>query len=240
MNSSDYDQTNHSMAASLVAGENAIDPTCTQRPRIQQICALLAQTYPPVSSFLDHTTPFSLLVAVMLSAQSTDLMVNKVTPVLRQWADTPEKMLAKGHDWLCEHVQRLGLYRRKAEHILATAQRLVDTYKGQVPDQMQDLLTLPGVGRKTANVVLNVLFNQATIPVDTHIARLSGRLGLSGSPNPERIEQDLHRVIPQAYVRHIHALLILHGRTICKARRPLCPICPLRLLCPSAELGSQA
>jgi endonuclease-3 len=180
---------------------------------------------------LDYRNPFTLLVAVVLSAQATDAGVNKATPALFALADSPEKMLALGEDRLRDLIKSIGLYRTKAKHVMALSQRLVSEFEGQVPRDRERLETLPGVGRKTANVVLNTAFGEPTIAIDTHLFRVANRIPLSPGATPLAVELGLEKVIPAEFKRHAHHWLILHGRYVCKARRPDCPACLIRDLC---------
>ena len=174
---------------------------------------------------------FTLLVAVVLSAQATDVGVNKATRSLFETIDTPEKMVALGEDRLREAIRTIGLYRNKAKNVIALSQALIAQHGGQVPQDRAALEALPGVGRKTANVVLNVAFHQPTIAVDTHIFRVANRIGLSEGKNPLAVEQDLERVVPEEFQLHAHHWLILHGRYVCKARKPECPRCLIADIC---------
>jgi endonuclease-3 len=180
---------------------------------------------------LNYTSPFELLIAVMLSAQATDISVNKATQKLFPVANTPEKILALGEVCLIDYIKTIGLYRSKAKHIIATCQRLLDLHQGQVPRQREMLQQLPGVGRKTANVVLNCAFGEPTIAVDTHIFRVAHRLRLSSGKTPDAVEQDLLKAVPAEYRQDCHHWIILHGRYICKARKPECWHCPISDLC---------
>ena len=180
---------------------------------------------------LEHTSAFTLLVAVVLSAQSTDKGVNRSTRTLFREADTPEAIVRLGEGRVREHVRTLGLYRNKASNVVALAQRLVDEHEGAVPRDRDVLTGLPGVGRKTANVVLNMWWGEAVFPVDTHILRLGNRIGLAPGKTPEEVERVLDRRVPEPYRVHAHHWLILHGRYTCKARRPLCDECVIRDLC---------
>lgn len=186
---------------------------------------------PEPKSELEWTNHYTLLVAVVLSAQATDVGVNKATKALFQTVDTPEKMLALGLEGLKEHIKTIGLYNSKAKNVIALSQILVDEHGGHVPDTREALVKLPGVGRKTANVVLNVAFGQPTMAVDTHIFRVSNRTGLAPGKTPEKVEEKLLKVIPSEFALHAHHWLILHGRYICKARKPDCPNCPVHDLC---------
>ena len=180
---------------------------------------------------LEHTNPFTLLVAVVLSAQATDAGVNKATPALFTVADTPEKMAALGEQRVQELIKTIGLYRTKAKNLVALSKQIVQEHGGRVPRTRETLEALPGVGRKTANVVLNVAFGQATIAVDTHIFRVGNRTGMATGKTPLEVETKLDRVVPADYKRHAHHWLILHGRYVCVARRPLCEKCLVADLC---------
>jgi endonuclease-3 len=180
---------------------------------------------------LKHIDPFTLLVAVVLSAQATDAGVNKATPALFALADTPEKMAALGEDRVRELIKTIGLYRTKARNVVALSQKLVAEHGGQVPRSREALEALPGVGRKTANVVLNMAFGEPTIAVDTHIFRVGNRTGLAPGKNPFEVETRLEQAVPAQYKHHAHHWLILHGRYTCLARRPLCEKCIIADLC---------
>ncbi len=180
---------------------------------------------------LDYVNAFTLLVAVVLSAQVTDLGVNKATPALFAAADSPEKMLTLGEEKLQDMIKTIGLYRTKAKNVIALSQRLVKDLGGEVPHSREALETLPGVGRKTANVVMNVAFGAPVIAVDTHIFRVSNRIPLAVGKTPLEVERGLEKIIPGAFKPHAHHWLILHGRYVCKARRPECERCPISDLC---------
>ena len=180
---------------------------------------------------LYSTNPFTLLVAVVLSAQATDKGVNKATHDLFKIADTPQKMLKLGEDGLKRYINTIGLYNSKARYIIALSQRLISDFNGKVPERREDLESLPGVGRKTANVVLNAAFHEPVIAVDTHIFRVSNRTGLAVGKTPLEVEKELMKRIPARWLLKAHHWLVLHGRYICKARKPLCPICPVRGEC---------
>ena len=186
---------------------------------------------PHPATELNYTSPFELLIAVMLSAQATDISVNKATQQLFPVANTPEKILALGEVRLIDYIKTIGLYRSKAKHIIGTCERLLDLHQGQVPRQREALQQLPGVGRKTANVVLNCAFGEPTIAVDTHIFRVARRLGLSNGKTPDAVEQDLLKAVPAEYRQDCHHWIILHGRYTCKARTPECWHCPVSDLC---------
>jgi len=185
---------------------------------------------------LEYDNPFTLVVAVALSAQATDVSVNKATARLFEVADTPEKMLALGEDGLKPFISSIGLYNTKARNVIALSRILVEQYGGQVPLEREKLQALPGVGRKTASVVLNELRVEPAIAVDTHVFRVSHRLQLSNGKTPEQVEADLMAIVPEPYLTRAHHWLILHGRYTCVARRPKCEVCPVADLCPSRHL----
>jgi endonuclease-3 len=180
---------------------------------------------------LQHVNPFTLLVAVVLSAQATDAGVNKATPALFSAADTPEKMVALGEAKVRDLIKTIGLYRNKAKNVIALSEKLIAEHDGEVPGDREALEKLPGVGRKTANVVLNMAFAQPTMAVDTHVFRVSNRTGLAPGKNPLEVELKLLEVIPPEFMMHAHHWLILHGRYVCLARKPLCETCIIADLC---------
>lgn len=180
---------------------------------------------------LVHTNVFTLLVAVVLSAQATDAGVNKATAALFVIADTPQKMAALGEDRLREYIKTIGLFRTKAKNVIALSNMLIERYGGEVPRDRAALESLPGVGRKTANVVMNIAFGEPVIAVDTHIFRVSNRLPLAEGKNVEAVEAGLEKMVPSRFKLHAHHWLILHGRYVCKARRPLCETCIISDLC---------
>ncbi|MBO5237073.1 MAG: endonuclease III [Spirochaetaceae bacterium] len=186
---------------------------------------------PEPKSELEAPTPFTLLVSVVLSAQATDKSVNKATKSLYEKFDSPQKILELGEEGLIKYIKSIGLYRSKAKHIISLCKMLLSDFNGEIPSTREELMKLPGVGRKTANVVLNVIFGQPTMPVDTHLLRISPRLGLSNSKTPESVENDLINKIPYKYMKHAHHWMILHGRYICTARNPLCKTCPVDNIC---------
>lgn len=198
---------------------------------IAEIFRRFAAADPEPKGELEHTNPFTLLVAVVLSAQATDAGVNKATRALFQKADTPQKMLALGEDAVREHVKTIGLYRAKSKNVILLSEKLVREFGGEVPEDRDALETLAGVGRKTANVVMNVAFGAPTMAVDTHVLRVSNRIGLSDGKNPLAVEADLLAKVPPEYGVHAHHWLILHGRYVCKARKPACPACLIRDIC---------
>jgi endonuclease-3 len=199
---------------------------------IADIFARLAQENPRPQSELQYTSPFTLLVAVSLSAQATDASVNKATPALFAVAPTPRALALLGEDGIRPYIKTIGLFNSKARNLAAMAHMLVQEYASQVPDNIHDLMRLPGVGRKTANVILNVAFGRPTIAVDTHVFRVSRRLGLSSALTPDGVENDLLRCIPEQYLQHAHHWLILLGRYVCTARKPRCAECVLNDSCP--------
>jgi endonuclease-3 len=184
---------------------------------------------------LEHINAFTLLVAVVLSAQATDAGVNKATRALFKVADTPQKMLALGEAKVGDYIKTIGLWRNKAKNVIALSQALIHDHGGDVPDDRDQLVKLPGVGRKTANVVLNMAFGQHTMAVDTHILRIGNRLGLAPGKTPEEVEQGLLKIIPDEYMRHAHHWLILHGRYVCRARKPDCRACVIADICKAEE-----
>jgi endonuclease-3 len=186
---------------------------------------------PEPATELQYRTPFELLVAVVLSAQATDRSVNLVTPQLFKVSSSPAAMLALGQDGLEAYIKTIGLYRTKAKNLLAACRILIERHGAEVPRTREALESLPGVGRKTANVILNTAFGEPTIAVDTHIFRVANRTGLAPGKNVVEVENKLVKLVPDAYRRHAHHWLILHGRYVCKARRPECPACSIRDLC---------
>ncbi len=205
------------------------------KKEILEIMHVFQQNDPNPRCELDYKNAFTLLVAVVLSAQSTDKGVNKATKALFEVADTPQKMAGLGLEKIKEYIKTIGLYNNKAKNILALSQELVEKYQGVVPENREALEKLPGVGRKTANVVLNVWFNQPTLAVDTHVMRISQRLGFSEGKTPLAIEQDLMKVLPTEYVKNANHWLVLFGRYICKAQKPDCEKCPIASYCHSKD-----
>ena len=200
-------------------------------PQRREFFARLQAANPHPTTELQYATPFELLVAVILSAQATDKSVNKATARLFPVANTPAQMLALGEDALRAHVQTIGLYRNKAANILKTCRLLLERHDGEVPRTRAALEALPGVGRKTANVILNTAFGEPVIAVDTHIFRVANRTGLAPGRDVLAVERELERVVPDEYRQDAHHWLILHGRYVCTARRPQCPACVVRDLC---------
>lgn len=202
-----------------------------QRKNIDKIFEKLSEQRPTPRIELEYHNNFTLFVAVVLSAQSTDKGVNKATPALFEIADNPYKMLLLGEGKLKEYIKSIGLYNPKAKNIIHACQIMVHEYNNQLPDNFEDLLKLPGVGRKSANVLLNSLFNESTIAVDTHVFRVSNRLGLCKTKTPDATEFALNKKISNKWKKYAHHWLVLHGRYICKARKPLCAECIIYHLC---------
>jgi endonuclease-3 len=202
---------------------------------VEEIFRRFEAADPEPEGELEHLNPFTLLVAVVLSAQATDAGVNKATAPLFKIADTPQKMLALGEDRVREHIRSIGLYRNKAKNVIALSEQLVREHGGQVPHDREALERLPGVGRKTANVVLNIAFGEPTVAVDTHLFRVANRLKLAPGKTPLEVELGLLAAVPEKYLRHAHHWLILHGRYICQARRPKCEKCLVADLCTSKD-----
>ena len=205
------------------------------RDEVREIFRRFAVQRPEPKGELAHVNPFTLVVAVALSAQATDVGVNKATKDLFRVADTPQKMLALGEERVGEYIRTIGLWRNKAKNVIALSRKLVDDFGGEVPQTREALVTLPGVGRKTANVVMSMAFGIPTIAVDTHIFRIANRIGLAPGKTPDAVEEHLMRVIPKDYLFHAHHWLILHGRYVCKARKPECERCVIADLCKSPE-----
>ena len=196
-----------------------------------EIFLKLSQTFPNPRTELRYQTPFELLMAVILSAQATDISVNKATNQLFSLANTPQAILALGEENLKKHIKTIGLYNNKAQNIIKTCVLLLQKHQGEVPDNRQDLENLPGVGRKTANVILNTVFGHAVIAVDTHIFRVSNRTGLAPGKNVKQVERKLMEAVPEQYKKAAHHLLILHGRYTCTARSPKCQECVIHNVC---------
>jgi endonuclease-3 len=202
---------------------------------VREMFRRFAEANPTPKGELESVNAFTLLVAVVLSAQATDVGVNKATRGLFAIADTPEKMVALGEDQVREHIKSIGLFRNKAKNVIALSDMLIAKHGGEVPHDREALEALPGVGRKTANVVLNMAFGEPTIAVDTHLFRVANRLALAPGKTPLEVELKLLKVIPPEYLLHAHHWLILHGRYICKAQRPRCDVCPIEDLCSAPD-----
>ncbi len=209
----------------------ARSPARMTRKDVAEVFARFASAMPEPRGELHYRNPFTLLVAVVLSAQATDAGVNKATPTLFDHADTPAKMVALGEATVADLIRTIGLYRTKARNVVALSKELLAEHGGEVPRSREALQALPGVGRKTANVVLNIAFGEPTIAVDTHIFRVSNRTGMAPGRDPAAVETGLERVVPELYKLHAHHWLILHGRYVCLARKPRCPECLIRDLC---------
>ncbi|WP_349358754.1 endonuclease III [Stappia sp.] len=205
------------------------------KAELHAIFARFHAANPEPEGELHYVNPYTLLVAVALSAQATDVGVNKATRPLFEVADTPEKMVALGEETVRDYIKTIGLYRNKAKNVIALSRQLIDAHGGEVPQDRAALEQLPGVGRKTANVVLNIAFGQPTIAVDTHLFRLANRIGIAPGKTPLEVELALEKVIPPEFLLHAHHWLILHGRYICKARKPDCEKCLIADLCKSPE-----
>ncbi len=207
-------------------------PVAMKAAQVETLFARLQAADPHPVSELHYRNPFELLVAVVLSAQATDAGVNKATPALFAAAPTPQAMARLDEDQVAGFIRTIGLYRTKARNVVALSRALVEQHGGQVPSSREAVEALPGVGRKTANVVLNVAFGQPTLAVDTHVLRVANRLGLARSDKPLEVEKALLKLVPAAYAQDAHHWLILHGRHVCKARQPECWRCALTDLCP--------
>ena len=206
-----------------------------KRTQIEEMFYRLATLKPDPRGELNYRNTYTLLVAVVLSAQATDAGVNKATRTLFARADSPAKMIALGEHTVREYIRTIGLYKNKAKNVISLSRKLIDEFDSQVPQTREELESLPGVGRKTANVVLNIAFGAPTIAVDTHLFRVGNRTGLAPGETPLEVELGLEKKVPAAYKRHAHHWLILHGRYVCKARKPECPICPIQDLCGFSE-----
>ena len=203
-----------------------------QKNNIEEICRILSETIVSPKSELKSFSDYSFLMAVVMSAQTTDVQVNKVTEKLFKKYKTIDDFLNLGEENLSREISSIGLYRNKAKNIIGLLRILKEKYNGHVPNSREALESLPGVGRKSANVVLNELFDQPTIAVDTHVLRLSKIMGISENNNPMQVEEDLERVIPEKYKKNISNYLVLHGRYVCKARKPDCEHCQISEICP--------
>lgn len=209
----------------------AAKPRALTKPEIEAMFAAFAAHDPEPKGELEYVNLFTLLVAVVLSAQATDVGVNKATRALFAIADTPEKMVALGEEGIRDYIKTIGLYRNKAKNVYALSKALIENHGGAVPDTREALEALPGVGRKTANVVLNIGFGQPTIAVDTHLFRVGNRTMLAPGKTPLEVEKKLEARVPRQYLLHAHHWLILHGRYICKARKPACERCIIAQWC---------
>jgi len=201
------------------------------KQEVNKIFAAFSAQNPAPKTELEAPNPYCLLVAIILSAQATDVGVNKATPALFRAANSPPKMVALGEAGIRNYIKTIGLFNAKAKNIYAMSKRLIEVYGGRVPQDREALETLPGVGRKTANVWLNCVLGAPTIAVDTHVFRVANRIGLAQTKTPVQTEEALHRIIPDKWKQHAHHWLILHGRYVCKARKPLCDSCIIRQWC---------
>ena len=206
-------------------------PTPMKKPDIEEFFRRLSEALPEPKTELQYSNVYTLLVAVVLSAQATDVGVNRATKDLFKTVDSPQKMVKLGEAGLTKHIKTIGLYRNKAKNVIALSRLLIEKHGGEVPRTREELQELPGVGRKTANVVLNIAFGEPTIAVDTHLFRVANRTGLAPGETPLEVERKLEKRVPKAYLLHAHHWLILHGRYVCKARKPDCPACPVSDLC---------
>ncbi len=202
-----------------------------KKANIESFFARLQAADPEPKGELNYANTYTLLVAVVLSAQATDVGVNKATKALFEEVDNPEAMVKLGEAKLKQHIRTIGLFNTKAKNVIKLSCQLLENFDGQVPETREELETLPGVGRKTANVVCNIAFGQPTIAVDTHLFRLGNRTGLAPGKTPLEVERKLEKRIPKVYLQHVHHWLILHGRYVCKARKPDCPSCIVNDVC---------
>ncbi|KQO75811.1 endonuclease III [Rhizobium sp. Leaf262] len=209
--------------------------TLYSQDELKEIFRRLSIQRPEPKGELEHSNPFTLVVAVALSAQATDVGVNRATRGLFAVADTPQKMLDLGEERLIGYIKTIGLYRNKAKNVIALSQMLIDDFGGEVPRTREELIKLPGVGRKTANVVMSMAFGIPTLAVDTHVFRIANRLCLAPGKTPDEVEERLVKIIPDEYLFHAHHWLILHGRYCCKARKPECERCVIADICKSPE-----
>nr|WP_246731807.1 endonuclease III [Methylocapsa sp. S129] len=223
------------LAAAGVAKKRGASSRSAQAARVEKIFERFAAAMPEPKGELEYVNNFTLLVAVVLSAQATDVGVNKATRTLFAIADSPEKMLALGEAGLAEKIKTIGLYRTKARNVIALSRALISDHGSQAPNSREALEALPGVGRKTANVVLNIAFGAETLAVDTHVFRVSNRIPIAKGRNPLEVETGLVKIIPARFMRHAHHWLILHGRYTCKARAPSCGVCVIADLCQFAD-----
>ena len=210
---------------------NFDDSSVLSREQVISVFERFKSENPAPTTELIATNNYTLLVSVVLSAQATDKSVNKATESLYQKVNTPQKMLELGEEGLIEYIKSIGLYKNKAKNVIALSKILIEKFNSEIPKTREDLMSLPGVGRKTANVILNVVYGEKTMPVDTHLLRISPRIGLSFGTTPESIETDLLKIIPDEYMQHAHHWLILHGRYVCTARNPKCSECLISDIC---------
>jgi endonuclease-3 len=232
-------QPNKSAKAAAAKVRRASTPKASADPsakpwtpaEVHEAFSRFSKANPEPKGELEHLNPYTLLVAVVLSAQATDAGVNKATRSLFERADTPRKMIELGEEEVREHIKTIGLYRNKAKNVIALSEKLITDFGGEVPRTRAELESLPGAGRKTANVVLNMAFGEHTLAVDTHVFRVANRTGLAPGKTPLEVELELERIIPDEFMRHAHHWLILHGRYTCLARKPRCEVCLINDLC---------
>lgn len=210
---------------------NNFDDSVLSKEQVISLFERFKNENPAPATELIAPNNYTLLVSVVLSAQATDKSVNKATESLYKKVDTPQKMLELGEEGLIEYIKSIGLYRAKAKNVIGLSKILIEKFDSKLPRTREDLMSLPGVGRKTANVILNVVYGEKTMPVDTHLLRISPRIGLSFGTTPESIEKDLIKIIPDEYMQHAHHWLILHGRYVCTARNPKCNECLIKDIC---------
>jgi endonuclease-3 len=210
---------------------NFDDSSVLSREQVISLFERFKSENPVPKTELIATNNYTLLVSVVLSAQATDKSVNKATESLYQKVDTPQKMLELGEEGLIAYIKSIGLYKNKAKNVIALSKILIEKFNSEIPKTREDLMSLPGVGRKTANVILNVVYGEKTMPVDTHLLRISPRIGLSFGTTPESVKKDLLKIIPDEYMQHAHHWLILHGRYVCTARNPKCSECLIKDIC---------
>jgi endonuclease-3 len=221
--------------AAKKSAKKAITPKLWTKAEVHEAFSRFRAANPEPKGELEHLNPYTLLVAVVLSAQATDAGVNRATRPLFAVADTPQKMLALGEDTVRDYIKTIGLYRNKARNVIALSEKLIAEFGGEVPRTRAEIESLPGAGRKTANVVLNMAFGEHTMAVDTHVFRLGNRTGMAPGKNPLEVELGLEKIIPSEFMLHAHHWLILHGRYICLARKPRCDVCLINDLCRWSE-----
>ncbi|AHA27678.1 endonuclease III [Candidatus Liberibacter americanus] len=212
------------------------NPRCLyNEAELEQILYRFSLKWPSPKGELDYINHFTLLIAVLLSAQSTDVIVNKATKSLFDIAETPEKMLSLGEEKIRNYIKTIGIYRNKAKNIISLSNILINKFNSKVPQNMEELMILPGIGRKSANVILSMAFGMPTIGVDTHIFRIANRIGLAPGKTPDKVENSLMKIIPKKHIYHAHYWLVLHGRYTCKARQPKCQLCIISDICKQTQ-----
>jgi endonuclease-3 len=229
----------HNQSIQVPAMTTTSPPPSDRRKRLREIAKTLQRTMPSPQMELDHRSPWELLVATILSAQCTDQRVNQVTPSLFRRYRQPAEMAAAHHPELEQLIRSTGFFKNKTKHLVACGKAVTERFGDQVPHTMEELISLPGVGRKTANVILGTAFGQPSIVVDTHVKRVAKRLGLTSSDNPDMVEQDLQQLLPKSQWTAVSQSLLLHGRYVCLARKPQCRTCPIYRYCPWKEKGLQ-